>query len=417
MRIRIGSNVSIWIIFIVLLSMHLLYLMKLPIDSVMYSYITWAMSFAAYLYFYKGIKKIKKTDGTFLTKIFFYIFCVQIILSIYSIRTYGETILDMLICAGEYFILLLTYVIMLSFYKDGEEFLLNRVYIIELIYILIVLICSFFYNKWGVSLFAFTLSKDGLKYGRIRLGLGPLGALFFIYSFKKILRKEKILFSIFSLLIGLLGLFYSEMTRANQIAIIATLFCMWIFNREGGIRNTIKYFVFIIGAVFFFNSELFTRIINSFSSNEVINSQASSTVARINAIEYFSKYTRDNPLMGMGWVRPYTPRLTRIWAGPNEAAFFDDIGFLGQFFRLGILGASYYVIILIRMIYIIWRLDKNDKNKLVLIGILFYLICTMPSLNCFDGQRILAMPFYLAIYEYSYMTHKNMKSLVKTSRN
>ena len=103
----------------------------------------------------------------------------------------------------------------------------------------------------------------------------------------------------------------------------------------------------------------------------------------------------------MGWIRPYTDRLTKIWSGPDNAYFFDDLGFLGQFFRQGILGVLVYIIMLIRMIYIIHQLRYEYNYKILLIGIFTYICATMPSLIVLMDLEF-GGSFYIAIFEYIY---------------
>ncbi len=237
---------------------------------------------------------------------------------------------------------------------------------------------------------------------RLRVALGPLTGLLVCYTFYKFLKGYKQVVTLSVISIILISLFYVEMTRANQLAILVTLFIMWLFYKERSKKNILKYMVAFCLVLILYFGGFFDSVLNMLSVDTSVNSRAMSTVARLNAIEYFSEFTKKNPLIGMGWIRPYTDRLTKIWSGPDNAYFFDDLGFLGQFFRQGILGVLVYIIMLIRMIYIIHQLRYEYNYKILLIGIFTYICATMPSLNCFDGSRILAVPFYIAIFEYIY---------------
>jgi hypothetical protein len=153
-------------------------------------------------------------------------------------------------------------------------------------------------------------------------------------------------------------------------------------------------------------SGTFSSFFDSFS---VDSEEASSTTARLNAIEYFKTFIDRNPFLGMGIIRPYTAELTLIWSGPFGTAYFDDLGLLGGFYRMGILGLSVMVIPLLRMSYLtykLWRLKA--KEAYTLLGVVVYLLASQTAQNYLDFQRAVIASFYWAIIEYLYYKNKEM---------
>lgn len=399
MRLKVGRKCTIIIMLLTLFSLKFLNIVDLPINSNSLSYLTWIVAVLGCCIYYPGVKRIIGTF-TFVRNYLSYVLFSQIIICVYSIFKYNETIADMLMTAGVYVMLAVVCLIIINFQNYGMDFILKRVLILQFAAIVLALIHSFVYNTTGNSLFAF--AAESFMHNRLRLAIGPLTGLLVCYTFYKFLNRYKQVVMFGAIVVVLISLYYVEMTRANQLAISVTLFIMWLFYKERSRKTIIKYMIAFCLVLILYFGGFFDSVLNMLSVDTSVNSRAMSTVARINAIEYFSEFTNKNPLIGMGWIRPYTDQLTKIWSGPNNVYFFDDLGFLGQFYRQGILGALVYIIMLTRMIYIIHKLRYKNDNRIFLIGIFTYICATMPSLNCFDSSRILAVPFYIAIFEYIY---------------
>lgn len=407
MKIRKGSTISWLLLFIVLFNLNLLYLIRVPYDSNIKRYISSILCLI--LFSIMSLKNYKVSyNYKFVRHYLLYVLLVQIIICTYSIYKYNESVKDMFMCAGGYITLWLFYIIIFIFENDGFEFLLNRVCNLQFCCTSIILLHCLIYNYTGISIFAITPTL--FNNGRLRVSLGSLGGLFACYMFYRLLKGNHKNKAFIYVVIELIAIFYCETSRASEFAIVCSLIIMWLFNKDYSIKKIFKFEIALVSVVIAINSGLFNSILSNFSIDPNINEKAMSTLARYNAIEYFSKFTKANPLIGMGWVRPYTPSLETIWSGPMHKAFFDDLGFLGQYFRLGILGAMIYIALVVRMIYIVAKISKENEKNTFLIGLLSYVICTMISLNCFDSQRIFVVPFYLAIFEYVYKMDRINKS-------
>lgn len=399
MKLRVGSKGTIIILMLTLISFHFLYLFELPINDNSVRYLTWIAAILGCCIYYPGVMRIRNTFP-FVRNYLTYVLFSQIIICIYSIFKYQQTIIDMFMTAGVYVMLAVSCLIIINFENYGMDFLLKKVLSIQFIVIVLALIHAAVYNTTGSILLAFDM--DSFLNHRLRISLGPLTGLLVCYAFYKFLNGYKRVAMLSVMAVVVISLFYMEMTRANQLAIFVTVFMMWFFYKERSRKSVLKYMAAFCLVLILYFCGVFDHFLNILSTDSSVNPRATSTLARIHAMEYFSEFTKRNPLIGMGWIRPYTDRLIRIWSGPNNTYFLDDLGFLGQFYRQGLLGAFIYIILLLRMVYILYRLRYQCDCKIFLIGIFTYICATMPSLNCFDGSRILAVPFYIAIFEYTF---------------
>ena len=414
MKITNKSTAGIAVIVLIIVCLRFFSIVELPFPSAILSELSWILAFLIYIYTFKGRCRIQ-SKYPFIGKYFAYIVIVEFILCIYSMIKYNETVYDMLLCVGAFFLLSITYAILISFEKDGMQFLMDAVFWLMFVNTCLTIVHALVYNFIGIRLFGFI--EIASKNTNIRISLGALMGVYFVYVFYNILQKRKQVLMTIALLIGLFAMFYVEMTRAKEVAVVCTLLIMWAFKRQDSKKDIVKYLIIIVAVIVFLYSGLFDAILNTFSINPSVNEQYQSTAARYNAMEYFSTFTNNNPLFGMGWVRPHTDELMKIFSGPTGTSFFDDLGFLGQYYRQGLLGASFYLALIIRMIYITFKIKKNRNEKVFCAGLASYVLLTTISLNCFDGLRMLAVPFYIACTEYIYYRDRTHYVIVRKENN
>lgn len=410
MNTKKKSAAGIVVIILILIIMRFFSIVELPIPSLYISYLTYAFAIFIYCYTFKGRKRIGK-KYPFIGKYFTYIVFAQIILCAYSMIKYNETILDMIVCISAYSLLLITYAILISFERDGMKFLLDAIFWIMFINTILASIHAVVLNYTGVRLFGFV--EMASKNENVRIGLGALMSVFLIYAFYNLINKKRMILMSIALAIGIFALFYVSMTRASQFATIASLFVVWAFHKNNGRKDMIKYIIIGVLLVIFFNSSIYTNILNVFSIDPNVNEHFTSTEARYNAIDYFSQFTDANPIMGMGWVVPKNEELTKIWSGKSGTNYFDDLGVLGQYYRQGLLGLAIFIILIIRMLYTTIKIRKGIPEKAFCVGLCAYVLLTAVSQNTLDGQRMITVPFYIACTEYIYYKQKTDMLLLK----
>ena len=382
-------------------------IINIPISSHLYNVFLWIlalMNFAISFLYTKG--KIGK-EVTFAVPYLIYIYTTQIIICYYSVYQYNQSFSNVLKCAGYYSYLLLYFGVMIAIKEIGFGKMLQFFNTIAAVCILVILLHAIFFNIFGIRLFQ--IRGIGIRDGRMRNSLGVFACIFFAYTTANIVYQKQKLKNIIWLIIGLIALFYTDMTRIKELAVILEIGCIYFFSNYSKKQKINKILILLLGIfIVIIFKDSFQNLFNMFSVDRTVNSNANSTIARLYAMEYFSKFTEKNPLMGMGWIFPSNNRLRNIWSGPQNIAFFDDLGIIGQYYRLGIIGLISYIVLILRMLYIIVKYKKSDIYKACLIGLFIYAIITAVSLNIFDFQRIVLVPIYMAIFEYA---HRNKNKL------
>lgn len=348
---------------------------------------------------------ISKTLKPYQNSINTYIIIVMIfiaVVSIYSYMKYGQSAKDYFLTFRFYLYFFLVAPFIFIFTKEGGyEDLVRIITISVLIFLLLDLADAVIYNYTRITVF--NAISVNLRHGRLRIlapslfGIGISYCVFRLFRDKRQLDKVK---WISAIAIIIVYTFYTNMTRMYFIAIIATFLVMYLVRPRAKTNQVIVWFILIVIAFLIVQTGLLGAFLETFSeSNEELGS---STVARQNAIEYFSQWTEANPIFSMGFVNPTNLYFSRIFFGPEITCCFDDIGIINMWYHFGILGVIVATVLFIRLIYLFIRIYfiNRSKNKVFIAGLFTFLITTQVSLCVFDGQRILFLVFLWAIFEY-----------------
>ena len=348
----------------------------------------------------------------FVTGYIFVSIVISIIIISYSILTYNQSFRAVFLAGHNYFSLIGVAAYLFLFETDEKEFdgMVRMVAIFGAINTLIVLFCALS-SDFGIPLIFQGFTSIGFRDGHTRAAYRTMSYYSFIYYFTNVLKKDckARMAKIAYLCIGFFGMVYVVNTRIVIISMAVALACILVLNTERKAVKYLSYFFIVILVIY----AIFSNQIDSvFSSFSVDSELGGSTLARLIAIDYFSTYTRANPLIGMGIVYPSTPELKLIFSGPTGTSYFDDLGIMGGFFRIGILGLIVIIIPLLRMIYITYKvyINKLPYNSLF-VGIMAYILVSQVSLNYLDFQRAIIASFYWAIMEFYYRKKKEEMKL------
>ncbi|SDI72347.1 hypothetical protein SAMN05421493_12425 [Pseudobutyrivibrio sp. 49] len=335
----------------------------------------------------------------FVTAYLIMMICIIVIICLYSMVTYDEAVIDVLIVAYPYLSLLFVPIYLLLFEDEGYEKIRDRFGKLGVAATIILLLCAAVRMFVGVKLLP-GFTTFGSRNGHIRISYRPICfySVFWIASLILNSKNKKRMLSImyFALVTG--GVLYFVSTRIITLALGAAIVLMILSHTEKGNIRVIARTALLAMIIYVISQGSISKIIESFS---VDSSEAGSTLARYMAIAYFKTYTDANPLIGMGFVRPSRPDLRLIWSGPYGKAYFDDLGLLGGFFRMGILGLFVHLIPLLRMLYLLIKMIKNKwYDRTMFIGIVVFLLIGQISLNFLDFQRAFIASFYWAMLEY-----------------
>lgn len=341
---------------------------------------------------------------------------IVMIICIYSIFTYSEGIIDVLIVGYPYLSLTSIPLYLLVFEDDGYENIRDIYGKLGVAATIMLLLCALFAMPTGMKLLP-GFSTVGMRNGHLRIAYRTLCYYSIFWIVNRILNdknKQRIKCILF-FVAAMGGVLYFVSTRIISLALGAAIVLMVLSHTERGNIRIIARTSLIAIAIYVISQGSILKIIESFS---VDSSEAGSTIARYMAIEYFSQYTHDNPLIGMGFVRPSRPDLTLIWSGPYGKAYFDDLGLLGGWYRMGILGLFILLIPLIRILYLLIRMVKNKwYDRKLFVGIVSFLLICQISQSYMDFQRAFIASFYWAMMEYINLKMKKGELNIESNSN
>lgn len=354
-------------------------------------------------------KKINDSLKPYQTFINVYIILLAIfigVLTIYSYNRYGQGPVELFNCFRGFLpLLLISPLIYVFIIQNGYDRLLKAIVRIVLVIMIIKFIWAVVYNISGIEILPGVTYS--FRYGRVRTAPPALYSVAFIYTVYKIfeekLQKNKLKWLAVLMFIYIYE-FYAHMTRMHIIAVIVTTIVMILLRPRPKTNQVFVWVGFITIFVILYFSGVFTELSTLFSEDN--QETGDSTIARRSAIEYFSLYTKDNPLFSMGFVCPTTAYFTRIFSGPLGNCHFDDLGIMNMWYHYGIAGVILALVLVIRLFYLFIKIYffTNSKNKLLISGILAFFIVTQISLSVFDYQRVFFLVFIWAIFEYEAFT-------------
>lgn len=398
MVFKLGKDgeIKLFVTALYFLIFYFFYLLPLPLPRAGWTRIGFVSVVLCFLLFLPGMIYVLK-KYKFLSFEIGYIFLVIAMVCVFSMISYDENIMDMIICTGSYLFILMAPILLVMFHLVGFHESVHYILMVETFYDFVLLICAFVKNNLGIMpLKVATISS---KTSNVRAAAGalcPFATVYFVYL---LISKRDKLKTIVALAINLATQFYVEQTRMKEIAILVASVAIVVFFMKAVKNQNWPIVLTIIGIILFFYLGYYEEMMNSFSADPKLNPHYTSTVARLRAVEYFKTYTEKNIFFGLGFINPRTNHLNDIFSGPSHTCFLDDLGITGCFFRNGLLGLSYYIMVLARMAYAFFKIhDKHYKS--IMLGIAVFTMISSSSLSIFDGQRIVMVPFIMAVTEF-----------------
>ncbi|SFC61946.1 hypothetical protein SAMN02910398_02719 [Butyrivibrio sp. YAB3001] len=319
-------------------------------------------------------------------------------LSVYSMMKYNENVLDMVYVAVPYLAMFLVPLFLFLFEKNNIEKIIGWLTIAGIISTLLAFSIAVCRECLGISILPGS-PFFGFRDGRVRISITQLGMdslLFLFYSI--VIEKKRTLLNIFTFLIMIYAVLFYQSTRIIDIALVGAMFSiLFLYRGSNNEKIIIKCIIIILLIIFLFN---YTVIINSFS---VDGDKAGSTLARLGAIDYFYELFSENPILGIGFIRPKNDELLAIWSGPLNIYFFGDLGLIGGVFQCGLLGIPLFILPLIRLLYVSLRLLKDNwEIGIFSLSISIYYILLQPTICCINNSNCIVFSLVWAILEYYY---------------
>lgn len=339
-------------------------------------------------------------------------FCI---LLIYSHKAYpAQKMIDTLAIGGRYACVMFVIPIMFLFIRDnGTKRLLTYLNMLVFIWYALTVVQSIVYAKTGSFLFAF---KDYYYYGgviirnsSIRVTQGTFGTIMFLYNACVVFfeNKKRKLFNIIMVALSLYHVVFVQQTRVMIIISAACLAFIVLFYGKNVKQQVFRAIAILAAGIVLGTSSAVSDFIATFTSTSV--EYSGSSVAREYAITYFMGVFTKNPLTGYGW--PSDAGYSQVAHGLLGTAFTSDVGFIGLLAETGWFSLVFFVIPIIRMIYVLVKTKEMplDAMRMFLMVLIVYLLTTSATIIITDGARCLALPIIMALYEYYYAIYLEVK--------
>lgn len=362
------------------------------------------------------IFKIVKQYSKF-SLIFYILLSIFIVaLCFYSQSKYHQGLMALFICFRPFLLLFLNFPLIYIFTKqNGYDYLLKILCYIILIYIAIQMFVAtvyYFTNNLLIPNMMF-----GTRYGRLRCADPAMFSFVTIYIFNKVINERSLKKTLFyALIIVILAIYviYIDMTRMLILGLFVSLLAMVLFKKRPKSNNLVIWIFAILCVSVLLFTGIMQNFFNTFQESNV--DTGNSTIARQFAREYFSLYTKDNPVFSMGFVCPTNDYYSLIFSGPNYVCHYDDLGIANMWYHYGISGVIIATVLMIRLIYLFIKatIIKKSQNSLYLLGLFIFFAVTQISLGFFDNQRIISLVFLWALFEYE--ANKPLKQKEETAQ-
>lgn len=420
-RIKTDEESVIYKLWVVLLVLEVCFFGFLPIRRLSPYYVGYMIVPVAILLFLyirvqtSSYKRVRDVTG-FLNLYLMIGMMLCLVHGVYSHRVYHESFYEIYKMGHALLFPFLSYVILyLIPGRGGLERVLHAIYVVALVYIVVTFLQALLFN-FVVSDRLFLNSNaltPSLRNGRLRIQSSALGWFAALYAFFRFLdislprkmRKR----ALWGFLVIYAHIIYVGMGRMQILALGLGIFSMWYFRERRKDNQVYITVILITSIVLVLSLGGAEWIIDSFSTT---GSKGMSTLTRIKAIGYFSGYVKDHLLLGFSMIAPYREDLIQIARGPEETAFFDDLGFLGFFFQYGLTSIWFYAVPMIRMTVIAVRLLLNRAGSYYLLtwGMYVYVMASSVTMCIMDTQRAFMFAVMLAMFEYLYKQWKKQEN-------
>ena len=169
---------------------------------------------------------------------------------------------------------------------------------------------------------------------------------------------------------------------------------MYLYQRKKSSNRILRFIVlFIIGIGILAGTGKYISSIDSWS-----------IVARQQAISYYFEQFKKNVVFGINLIQESTD----LQRGPGGNFYFADLGTLSKFVEYGLFVGILFILPLIRMAYISFKIKTDSKEKMFLVGLTIYIIIScILSQDIYFSRNIFIFPFVICIVEYSFRRSKS----------
>ena len=250
------------------------------------------------------------------------------------------------------------------------------------------------YPKVKLFIPATELTRNGLP--RLFYGGAIITSMGCLISLSKIRdHRHSTKLSYFNIVFALVKIGLIEQGRSALLYLLFTIiYCMFDTKRSHKIARVLFRVAIVVGIVLSVFGDLFSTTIASWSSSDF------GILARMNGLQFFIEKFYEYPILGMGFITSSQSQDSISYALLNSANGYhfsrNDVGLIGLLNMMGIIGVSWYILVVANM----WKKARkimNDFNDNLPLLLVVYTMITSVNLIATDLQRILWIPITLTI--------------------
>lgn len=340
-------------------------------------------------------------------KLNFYIVPYLLIVLYESLHTkfmYGYNNITLMYALTPYLYVIFSYSLSYIFAVDGNYLpFLKKISTLGIVMTAIRIMGWFFYNYYRLPIFLGIVlqSPDWIRNGLQRIDVIPLYGIIVVTLLNNYLKSNKLRNLLMLLMLVGYPIFVTQV-RYLTIVVLITIISMIYLKPSKSSKSVFVKILLSITLSFSIIFGLIQQIMALFNPDSLYGL---STSARIEAMNHFYNLINitGNQFDGLGYLLSWNGNaaqlLTKnIW----QNYYLSDLGIFGGLVVFGLLGIIVYgLLYYLGIKSVINNWNHDNVNRVMVVGMFIYMVLSCLSLNIFDMNRAMDVPFYLAIFCYT----------------
>lgn len=303
-----------------------------------------------------------------------------------------------------YLYVIFSYSLSYIFIVDGSYIpFLEKISILGIVMTIIRIIGWFFYNYYRLPIFLGIVlqSPDWVRNGFQRIDVIPLYGIIVVLLLSNYLKSNKLKELLMLLTLVVYPVFITQVRYLTIVILITTISMIYLKPSESS-KSIFTKILLSIALSFSVIFGVIQQVVALFSPDSLYGP---STSVRIEAMDHFYNLvnTTGNQFSGLGYLLSWNGNaaqlLTKnIW----QNYYLSDLGIFGGLVVFGLLGIIVYgLLYYLGIKSVINNWNHDNVNRVMVVGMFIYMVLSCLSLNIFDMNRAMDVPFYLAIFCYT----------------
>lgn len=340
--------------------------------------------------------KIKQTKFAFIALLAF--LSCYIATFVYSVSANRQSILDVFI-SSNYFLMIFAFPLFFSIIREeGIVSFLRKIIFLSFVNIIV---CWLQYIGAGFGIVFTRMNLDGNRFGALRVWdmsetLTCVGIIVSLIFFLYMETKERYLY-LFIYVLGFLGNVFVSKGRIVLIGILLSSVFIVLYKFKKNAISFLIVFILVLAFLWMLPSTGIGKMY--FSSFGQVETDTASI--RLREYEYYWRQICSNPIWGNGFIRDNGDSAAVILRGPTAQYSRTDVGLIGVWNTIGLVGVLWFLLMHMRFIYILLKrwfyLSSFDKS--ILVSLFVFSIVLMPTMAMFSPFSITTFIIIFAIFE------------------